>query len=150
MASPELGPPSTGRRRALRWLARGFLSLWGLGAVWVTLGFLKPPRGRRGLAQRTLPAGPLDTLAVGQGRLIRHGSEPIFVLRITEETLVGLSGICTHVRCVLNWNEERRTLDCPCHAGSFDLNGNVLSGPPPRALVRYRVETRAGEIWVHL
>ncbi len=146
----EPDSPSTGRRRALAWLARGFLSLWGLGAVWVTLGFLKPPRGRRGLAERTLAAGPADALAVGQGRIVRHGTEPILVVRTGDEAFVGLSGVCTHLRCILRWDAERGLVDCPCHAGSFDVNGNVLSGPPPRALARYRVEVRSGELWVHL
>ncbi len=142
--------PLASRRRFLGWLSRGFLGLWGVGLAWVLGSYLKPPRSRGSLAERVLKAGPLDTLATGEARMVRHGREPIFVVRVDEETLVGLSGVCTHLRCVLRWSGEEGALVCPCHEGAFDLNGNVLRGPPPRPLRRHRVESQLGEIYVQL
>jgi cytochrome b6-f complex iron-sulfur subunit len=138
------------RRRILRWLGGGFLSLWGFGFLWVVAAFLKPPRARESLADRIIRVGPLDSLPVGHAQLVRHGREPIYVVRTGEDRLIGLSAICTHLRCVLTWDGDRRLLQCPCHDGAFDLNGNVLKGPPPGPLRRHRVETRLGEIFVHL
>ena len=138
------------RRRLLGWLSRGFLSLWAVGLAWMAAGFLKPPRSRESLGQRVVRVGPEDSLLPGQALLVRHGREPVFVLRTAAGELVALSAVCTHVRCVLEWNRERQTLDCPCHEGAFDFNGNVLSGPPPRPLRRYRVETRLGQIYLHV
>ena len=83
--------PSTPRRQVLAWLARGFLSLWGLGFVWVTGSFIKPPRSRRSLTQRVIELGALDALPVGQAMMVRHGRDPIFVVREDESTLLGLS-----------------------------------------------------------
>ena len=153
---PASGPPTPtaepeeGRRRFLKWLGGGFLSLWGIGLLWVVGGFLKPPRAGHSLAERVIRIGPVDSLPVGQAKFVRHGRDPIFVVRTAEDTYVGLSAICTHMHCILAWDGERRVLDCPCHAGSFDVAGNVLAGPPPRPLQRYRVETQLGEIFVHL
>jgi len=143
-------PPA--RRGALRWLARIFLSLWGAGFVAVVLSFLKPPRTRAARAggERTLRAGALDTLAVGEGMLVRHGVRPLLLVRPRPDQLVALSGICTHRRCVLRWDRQRSAIVCPCHAGAFDLNGNVLSGPPNEPLAQYETEVRAGEIYVRL
>ncbi|MEE9218638.1 MAG: Rieske (2Fe-2S) protein [Acidobacteriota bacterium] len=142
----------SGRRSILQWLGRIFLSLWGVGFVAVVLSFLKVPKTRmeRAGGQRTLRAGALDDLAVGAGLLIRHGAQPILVVRPRPDQLVALSGICTHLRCVLRWDGERSTVVCPCHAGAFDLNGNVLSGPPNQPLKSYQAEVRGGVIYVHL
>jgi len=137
------------RRRLLGWLSRGFLSLWAVGFGWVILGFLKPPRSRQSLGERVIRVGPLESIPVGQARLVRHGRKPIFVVRTDEHTVVGLSGVCTHLHCVLTWNEEQRQLVCPCHEGAFDLNGNVLKGPPPRSLERYQVQTQLGQVYLH-
>jgi cytochrome b6-f complex iron-sulfur subunit len=63
---------------------------------------------------------------------------------------VALSAVCTHVRCILTYNREHRSIVCPCHDGRFDLSGNVVSGPPPRPLTRYDVSTRAGEVFVRV
>ena len=134
----------------MRWAARGFLSLWALAAGWVTLAFLKPPRSRGGLAERVLYAGSLDELPVGQSRFVRHGREPVWIVRLDEERLVALAAVCTHLHCVLDFDSENQRLSCPCHEGAFDLNGNVTHGPPPRPLERYRVEIRLGEIYVHV
>ena len=138
------------RRRVLGWLAKGFLSLWGLGFLWVTSSFLKPPHSRRSLTQRVISLGPAEDLEVGQSMMVRHGRDPIFVVRKDESTLVGLSGVCTHMRCVLNWDRDQGILACPCHNGGFDLSGNVLRGPSPRPLQRYRVETQLGQMYLHL
>jgi Rieske Fe-S protein len=138
------------RRRLLGWLSRGFLALWGIGFAWVILAFLKPPRSRESLGERVIKVGPLSSLPVGEARLVRHGREPIFVVRLDESTLVGLAGVCTHLHCVLNWSAPQRQLACPCHEGAFDHNGNVLKGPPPRPLKRYRVQAQLGQVYLHL
>ena len=138
------------RRRFLKWISAGFVSMWGLGSLWVTASYLTPPKSRRSLTERLLKIGPVEDLPVGRGHLVRHGREPIWVVRVNEEQFVGLAGVCTHMHCVLNMDEGGDSLVCPCHDGAFDMNGNVLKGPAPRSLKRYRVETRMGEIYLHL
>lgn len=46
---------------------------------------------------------------------------------------------CTHQACLFDWDEARRRFLCRCHSGEFALEGGVLSGPPPRPLVRLKV-----------
>ncbi len=138
------------RRSLLAWLASGFLSLWGFGTAWVVTAFLKAPRSRRSLAERVIKIGPVESLPVGSAQLVRHGRKPMFVVRTDQETLVALSAVCTHVHCILAFDDTQRALTCPCHNGAFDLSGNVLSGPPHRPLERFRVETQLGEIYVYL
>lgn len=137
-----------GRRTFMGWLVRGFLSLWGLGAAGVGLAFLKPPEAERRPSEGLVRCGSFSALAVGEARFIRHGSTPIVVVRASETGVVALPAICTHMRCVLKWDPRTASLLCPCHQGSFDHNGNVLAGPPSRALVRYPAEIQADEIVV--
>jgi Rieske Fe-S protein len=138
------------RRAFLRWLARGFLSLWALAGAWVFAGFLRPPVSRHRFSDKVLKIGSLDSIPPGQSMLVRHGDRPVFVVRTRDDSLIGLSAVCTHFNCVLEWDAEEGILLCPCHDGSFDINGNVLGGPPPRPLERYRVEVRLGEVFLYL
>ena len=138
------------RRSVLRWLVRGFLSLWGLAAAGVGISFLKAPDAGERPSESTVKCGAFSTLAVGSARFIRHGTDPLFVVRASETEVVALSAICTHLRCVLQWDDEARIIRCPCHAGSFDKSGNVLSGPPPRPLRTHPAEVRADEIVVRV
>ncbi len=136
------------RRTAMRWLIRGFLSLWGLGAAALGISFLKAPETERRPSEGLVRCGPFSSLAVGEARFVRHGSEPLFVVRASDTEVVALSATCTHLRCVLQWSNPTGTFLCPCHAGAFDRGGNVLSGPPKRPLARYPAEVRADEIIV--
>ena len=136
------------RRTALSWLIRGFLSLWGLGAAALGAAFLKAPESERRGEQGRVRCGALSTLAVGEARLVRHGAQPLYVVRTSASEVIALSAICTHMRCIITWSGATRTFLCPCHAGSFDRSGNVLSGPPKRALTSYPAEIRADEIVV--
>ncbi len=63
---------------------------------------------------------------------------------------VGMSNICTHLGCRTRWVSDRRQFYCPCHAGVFDEDGNVVSGPPPRPLDRYEVKVEEGQLLFHL
>jgi cytochrome b6-f complex iron-sulfur subunit len=139
------------RRGFLKWLGRGFLALWAPAAALAGASFLKAPEENdRRPGERLLRCGTFSSLAVGEARLVRHGAEPIFVVRLGESKVLAVSAICTHVRCVLQWNRENATYRCPCHDGAFDKTGNVLSGPPKRPLPQYPAEIRSDEIIVHL
>jgi len=138
------------RRRFLGMVSRVFLGLWGLGALGVIGAYLRPRTRGEQVGERIVRAGQLENLRIGEARLVRHGTTPFFIVRLDASRVVALAAVCTHLRCMLDYDRERRGLVCPCHAGRFDLAGNVLSGPPPRALASYGVSVRAGEIFVHL
>ena len=46
---------------------------------------------------------------------------------------------CTHLGCTVPWVEKEKRFACPCHASAFDITGNVISPPAPRALDAYPV-----------
>jgi nitrite reductase/ring-hydroxylating ferredoxin subunit len=55
---------------------------------------------------------------------------------------------CTHLSCPVYYSRDHQRLECPCHEGAFKATtGDVLYGPPPRALDVIEVETRDGEVW---
>lgn len=63
-----------------------------------------------------------------------------------------LSATCAHLGCRVRWEAERSQFLCPCHGGVYDREGQVVSGPPPRALDRLnvRVNPETSEIEVEL
>ena len=138
------------RRKAMKWLIRGFLSLWGAGAAAVGIAFMKAPDPEERPSEGRVSCGSLSTLAVGEARFIRHGTDPLLVVRASETEAQAYSAICTHMRCVLNWDMQSAAFLCPCHSGAFDRNGNVITGPPNRPLPRYNAEVRSDEIIVRL
>jgi Rieske Fe-S protein len=41
---------------------------------------------------------------------------------------------CSHLGCSINFNQDARTFDCPCHGSRFHLDGTVLRGPAANPL----------------
>lgn len=41
---------------------------------------------------------------------------------------------CTHLKCVLNYNDCEKSYDCPCHGSRFSLDGEVLNDPADKNL----------------
>lgn len=148
--NPPSGPAGGDRRQFLRTLSGAFLSLWALGGAGAIAAYLAPPGKGEASNDRVVRIGKLEDLRIGEARLVRHGVTPFFVIRTGAENVIALSAVCTHVRCILAYDHERHGLICPCHDGRFDLKGNVISGPPPRALPTYEVSTRAGEVFVRV
>lgn len=73
-------------------------------------------------------------IRLGEAKEIVFNNNPVIVINRYEKGFVALSKVCTHLGCLVEYDKGLRKLICPCHAGTFDLDGNVLSGPPPRPL----------------
>jgi len=54
-----------------------------------------------------------------------------------KDRVCAFSAKCTHEGCTVTYLPGQSVIWCPCHDGRFDLNGRVLSGPPPRPLPQY-------------
>lgn len=88
---------------------------------------------------------PLSRLAVGERRELVLAGAPI-ELRRSEAGVQALSLLCSHMGCSLLRRE--RDYFCACHEGRFDLEGNVIAGPPPRSLTRIPARIEGDQIVV--
>jgi len=73
-------------------------------------------------------------LANGQGGVVRQGRQKLAVYRDDDGGLHAVSALCTHLQCVVEFNNAERTWDCPCHGSRFDHRGGVLQGPAAQPL----------------
>ena len=93
--------------------------------------YLVPPR--KAEKARTLVIAKRD-IPLGYAKEIVFNDVPVVVVNRPGKGLIALSRVCTHLGCLVHYDRENKQLLCPCHAGTFDLEGNVLSGPPPKPL----------------
>ncbi|HUQ27275.1 MAG TPA: FAD-dependent oxidoreductase [Usitatibacter sp.] len=71
----------------------------------------------------------VDQIAAGAGAVIRRGVHKIAVYRDAQGALHESSAKCTHLGCIVKWNDAEKSWDCPCHGSRFDAFGQVLAGP---------------------
>ncbi len=70
-----------------------------------------------------------ETLAPGQGAVVRMGGQKVAAYRDAAGALHLRSAVCTHARCILRWNAFETCWDCPCHGSQFSVDGEPLNGP---------------------
>ena len=67
------------------------------------------------------------------------------------EGVIAYSAVCTHTGCdVINWDEGRLRMACPCHESQFDIydGAKVVGGPAPRPLAMLPLEEVDGIVMV--
>jgi len=79
----------------------------------------------------------VDEIMPGHGAIIRRGLKKVAVYKATDGTVTERSAICTHLGCVVRWNHEELSWDCPCHGSRFAPDGHVLNGPAISPLAEF-------------
>jgi cytochrome b6-f complex iron-sulfur subunit len=88
----------------------------------------KPEAKKLILRKREIPIGEAKNFVIN--------NTPAIVINRRERGFAAFSRVCTHLGCLLEYDKDKKGLLCPCHAGIYDLEGNVVSGPPPKPLVK--------------
>jgi len=70
----------------------------------------------------------------GEAKNIIYRNAPAVVVNRQDKGYIAFSRTCTHLGCLVEYSKNRQRFICPCHAGFYDLEGNVESGPPPKPL----------------
>ncbi|NQU40600.1 MAG: Rieske 2Fe-2S domain-containing protein [Lentisphaerae bacterium] len=103
----------------------GAIGLAGLGSI-------------VGLKPRVLPdpsaqfkIGPPQDFPVGTVKVFDEEKVTIFH---DHDGMYAISLVCTHLGCIVSYNDADARFDCPCHGSKFTLQGKVLKAPAPRAL----------------
>lgn len=73
-------------------------------------------------------------IAPGGAAVVRRGLTKVAAYRDEAGLLHECSAICPHLGCVVAWNHNESTWDCPCHGSRFDKQGRLLCGPANRDL----------------
>ena len=77
-----------------------------------------------------------EAIAPGTGAVLRQGLTKVAAYRDEHGQLHECSAVCPHLGCIVRWNHNESTWDCPCHGSRFDKKGHLLCGPANTDLVQ--------------
>ncbi len=141
VSSPK--PSIFSRRR--QFIQLGFLTV---AAAWLGTWLQARLFPAASASQEAAPVSfPLSDLPVGGAKAITYGGIPVLVLR-TPQSLRAFSLICTHLGCIVEWQDNKKEFYCPCHDGRYDEFGDVLAGPPPIPLEQFAVRIEGEQVIV--
>ena len=144
----QKNPPITGRREVLK-LAFG---IWGALCAAPVLGMILQyitPVAAKGNLRESVLVGKEGDIAAGSVKIVRVGRDPVLLIHTPAGQFRALSARCTHLGCVVQYQESPTPhFGCNCHGSQFDMNGVNISGPAPKPLPPYRVTMTGSSIYL--
>ncbi len=79
----------------------------------------------------------IDSIQPDHGTVVDMDGTPVAVYRDEDGEIHERSAICTHMECLVHWNDGEPSWDRPCHGSPFDYDGAILNGPANSPLSAY-------------
>ncbi len=71
--------------------------------------------------------------------IIKYKKKYIGIYKDENEEVYMVDVRCPHLGCILSFNKEERTYECPCHGSKFDYKGNLISSPSIYNAKKYKL-----------
>jgi cytochrome b6-f complex iron-sulfur subunit len=119
------------------WLILGGVALAEF--ISVAFAFLRPRKlkARGEDTDSIITAGAVERFTPNSVTAFVRGK--FYLARLADGGFLALSRTCTHLGCSVPWMEKEMKFACPCHGSAFDITGNVIEAPAPRALDIYPI-----------
>jgi cytochrome b6-f complex iron-sulfur subunit len=136
----ETAPPPKKTRRSflnILWALLGGIALAELFAV--AFAFLQPRNTKltREKKEAMVTAGAVERFKPNSVTAFVKGK--FYLTRLADGGFLAISRTCTHLGCSVPWMAKEMKFVCPCHGSTFDITGNVIDAPAPRALDIYPI-----------
>jgi Rieske Fe-S protein len=154
-------PHSIERRRWLRGVI-GVIICGISSIVGVVLGGAVLAPGFAARRENWVPAGRLRDLREGvptpvtvrvpreDGYYEAIDQQVVFLIKSASGEVRALSSTCTHLGCRVSYDALKQVLKCPCHGGTFNAEGKVIGGPPPRPLTQISARVDDARVFVQV
>jgi Rieske Fe-S protein len=86
----------------------------------------------------------LSSLEPGKGEIVELDGDKYGAYIDEKKKLHLVDAECTHLGCIVKWNNDEKTWDCPCHGSRFTYEGKVINGPANDDLMHH--EQKKGRI----
>jgi Rieske Fe-S protein len=79
----------------------------------------------------------LDSLPEGESAIMMLATIPVIAVNRGNGYRI-FNATCTHLGCLVKWDQPSKRFLCPCHGGIYNENGEVVAGPPPAGIREYK------------
>jgi menaquinol-cytochrome c reductase iron-sulfur subunit len=85
---------------------------------------------------------------VVDGWKIQNEESSAWIILDEQRHVTAFSPQCTHLGCAYHWQAEKKLFTCPCHGSTFNIRGDVVTGPASRPLDRYSTKLENNRLWL--
>ena len=86
-----------------------------------------------------VPEEDLSTIKTENGGILKINGKMVGIYKDQNGEIYAVNPICTHLGCLLTWNNIDKTWDCPCHGSRYDYKGKNIYEPAFKDLNRFDI-----------
>ncbi|MCI9063006.1 MAG: FAD-dependent oxidoreductase [Clostridia bacterium] len=87
-----------------------------------------------------VPHHTLLAIEKDNGGIIKVNGTNVGIYKDSDGNVFAVNPTCTHLGCLLTWNNLDKTWDCPCHGSRFDFTGKNIYDPAFKNLDTFNVD----------
>jgi len=88
------------------------------------------------ITDRFKPASKEFDVEKGMGKIVSFKGKKYGIYKDEEDKVYVVDVVCPHLKCILTFNNDHKTYDCPCHGSRFSYKGKYIDGPSIKNLKR--------------
>ncbi len=74
------------------------------------------------------------SLPPDSGGIVKFNGKKKAVYKDINNNIYASDPLCQHLKCQLQFNDNTKTWDCPCHGSRYDIYGNIIVSPTVKKL----------------
>lgn len=120
------------RRSFLGKIVGGIGAAVAISTIYPVIRYIIPPvKSFSNLNE--LIVGKASEVPENSGKIFQFNKDKVIVVNDNGQ-LTACSAVCTHLGCLVHWDNAQNLLSCPCHGAKYKQTGEIISGPQPLPL----------------
>ncbi|KAA6233108.1 QcrA and Rieske domain-containing protein [Chlorobium phaeovibrioides] len=92
-----------------------------------------------------LVVGKASEVPENSGKIFQFNKDKVLVIN-DNGALTACSAVCTHLGCLVRWEDKDNEIFCPCHGAKYTQTGEIISGPQPLPLAPFNVRIEGEDL----
>lgn len=76
----------------------------------------------------------ITEIASEEARVITYEHKKLAIYKDEQGKIYSLNPACTHIKCMVAFNNTEKVWECPCHGSRFSIQGEMFTGPARKDL----------------
>lgn len=89
-----------------------------------------------------IPEEEISKIKNDNGAILKINGKNIGIYKDLDGIVHAINPTCTHLGCLLTWNNIDKTWDCPCHGSRYNFDGKNIYDPAFKDLEKYKANPK--------
>jgi cytochrome b6-f complex iron-sulfur subunit len=125
------------RRSFLGKVVGGVGAAVAISTLYPVVRYLIPPPLKEVKSVNELIVGKASEVPENTGKIYQFNKDKVIVINDNGK-LTACSAVCTHLGCLVHWDNAQNLIYCPCHGAKYKQTGEIISGPQPLPLAVFQ------------